>query len=439
MKLSRVIPLAVLACFVVGAIIYSESLQTRAEVGAVIPTFELQQLDGTRRRVSPPLGSPMVINFWASWCEPCLEEMPAHEAFYRRYGDRIVYLGINEREPPVKIREHLERLARDGAVVTYPILLDLNGQVGERFRQAGLPETWFVDPRGVARFHWRGLVRFEQLEAAYREAMGVAPDAGDGGPFHGTTGARSVLIGAESGVVYVGGSGGVARYQLTDGGAAGADFVWEPAAGVPVLARTADGAPLVLTGDAWPGLPANPTALAEGHGRRLAWVPGHGLFAAAAGQGAGPAAAPAGDDAAAGGWQPLVAAGNGLDGVAALAADPLVADRWLAATAAGLLESRDGGRTWRPLDLGLRVYGLAFDPAAPERLYLATDSGVWLSQDGGRRAVRLAGSPQRIIAGVDAAELPQGGTWLVAVAPNGDVYGSQDGGRTWALLVPRTV
>src|SRR5690606_20744886 len=117
MKLSRVIPLTVLACFAVAAIIYSESLQTRAQVGAAIPTFELQQLDGTWRRVTASLETPLVINFWASWCEPCLEEMPAHEAFYRRYGDRVLYLGINEREPPLKIREHLDRLARDGAVL----------------------------------------------------------------------------------------------------------------------------------------------------------------------------------------------------------------------------------------------------------------------------------------------------------------------------------
>jgi len=439
MKLSRVIPLTVLACFAVAAIIYSESLQTRAQVGAAIPTFELQQLDGTWRRVTASLETPLVINFWASWCEPCLEEMPAHEAFYRRYGDRVLYLGINEREPPLKIREHLDRLARDGAVLTYPILLDRNGEVGERFRQAGLPETWFVDERGIARFHWLGLVRFEQLEAAYRQAVGVPIDARDGGPFHGTAAARSVLIGAEPGVVYVGGSGGVARYRLTDGGAAGADFLWEPAAGVPVLARSAGGSPIVFTGERWPGLPASPTALAEGHGRRLAWIPGHGLFAAPIGHGAVPAAGGAEGDGDAGGWQPLVAAGSGLDGVAALAADPLVADRWLAAAATGLLESRDGGRTWRALDTGLRVYGLVFDPAVPERLYLATDSGVWLSQDGGRRAVRLVGSPQRILAAVDAVALPQGGTWLVAVAPNGDVYGSRDGGRTWSLLVPRTV
>lgn len=451
MKPSRIIPLVVLAVFVVGAIIYSENLKTRAQVGAAVPTFELQQLDGSWLRVDASLGMPLIINFWASWCEPCLEEMPAHDAFYRRYRDRIVYVGINEREPPVKIREHLDKVAREGSPFAFPILLDRSGKVGEQFRMAGIPETWFFDGRGIAHFHWLGPVRFEQLEAAYREATGFAIDGADGGPFHGKGGARAVLIGEEPGVLYVGGTGGAARYRLADGGAAGSDFSWQPAAegGVPVLIRNPAGAPVVITEGQWPGLPAAPTVVAAGHGQQLAWLPGHGLFVgpglnrAAEADHAPPATGTAGaadaSDAGLSGtpWRLLAPADSGLEGVTALAADPMVADRWLAAAGLELLESRDGGRTWRPLEPGVRVYGLAFDPAAPHRLYLATDTGVWVSEDGGRRAVRLAGSPQRVLVALDAAPLPGGGAWLVAAAPNGDVYGSRDMGRTWSLLVPR--
>ncbi|HLT58331.1 MAG TPA: redoxin domain-containing protein [Limnochordales bacterium] len=429
MKPSRIVPLLVLALFAVGAVIYSESLKTRAQVGAPIPAFELPQLDGPVQRVDASLGMPLVINFWASWCEPCLVEMPAHDAFYRRYRDRVVYLGINQREPPAKIRTHLDQVAQEGSRFAFPILLDRNGAVGEAFRLGGMPETWFVDPQGVARRHWLGPVTFEQLQAAYYEVTGFPIDAADGGPFHGTGGVRAVLIGP-GGEIHIGGRGGVARYRLQEGGAPGADYAWEPVPGDGVLAlvRGAAGEPQAVTGRGWPGLPAAPAAVATGHGHHLAWVPDHGLFRAAA---------PAGDPRAAAGWEPVTPGIGGRDGVAALAADPLVADRWLAATAGGLWESRDGGRTWRSLDLGVRVYGLVFDPAAPERLYLATDTGVWLSHDGGRRAERLAGSPQRVLAALDAAVLPGGGTWLVAAAPNGDVYGSDDGGRTWSLLVPR--
>jgi len=132
MRLSRLVPLVVLLLFAAGAIIYSESLKTRAQVGAPIPAFELVDLEGNRWRVSRPLEAPLVINFWASWCEPCLLEMPAHDAFYRRYGDRVGYVAINEREPAVRIREHLEQEAAKGIGFAFPILLDRDGSVGKR-------------------------------------------------------------------------------------------------------------------------------------------------------------------------------------------------------------------------------------------------------------------------------------------------------------------
>jgi len=446
MRLSRLVPLVVLLLFAAGAIIYSESLKTRAQVGAPIPAFELVDLEGNRWRVSRPLEAPLVINFWASWCEPCLLEMPAHDAFYRRYGDRVGYVAINEREPAVRIREHLEQEAAKGIGFAFPILLDRDGSVGEAFRLGGMPETWFIDAQGVARFHWLGPVTFEMLQAAYWQATGTPIDALDGGPFHGSGTARAVLIGETPDVVYVGGSGGLARYRLAGGGAEARAFTWEPVDGDVVhgLLRGPDGRPVAITDKGVPGLPGTPGALAEGHGYRLAWVAGYGLFRAVGGGGVTDRAAPAAPADGADVWEGQPPGEQwrrmepGIDGahrVVALAADPAVPDRWLAATAGGLLESRDGGVTWRSLDVEPRVYAVAFDPVTPHRVYLATDTGVWMSEDGGRRPARVGSSPQRVLVALDAVALPDG-LWLVAAAPNGDLYGSRDG-REWSLLVPR--
>lgn len=446
MRLSRLVPLVVLLLFAAGAIIYSESLKTRAQVGAPIPAFELVDLEGNRWRVSRPLEAPLVINFWASWCEPCLLEMPAHDAFYRRYGDRVGYVAINEREPAVRIREHLEQEAAKGIGFAFPILLDRDGSVGEAFRLGGMPETWFIDAQGVARFHWLGPVTFEMLQAAYWQATGTPIDALDGGPFHGSGTARAVLIGETPDVVYVGGSGGLARYRLAGGGAEARAFTWEPVDGDVVhgLLRGQDGRPVAITDKGVPGLPGTPGALAEGHGYRLAWVAGYGLFRAVGGGGVTDRAAPAAPADGADVWEGQPPGEQwrrmepGIDGahrVVALAADPAVPDRWLAATAGGLLESRDGGVTWRSLDVEPRVFAVAFDPVTPHRVYLATDTGVWMSEDGGRRPARVVSSPQRVLVALDAVALPDG-LWLVAAAPNGDLYGSRDG-REWSLLVPR--
>ncbi|MBO8141700.1 MAG: redoxin domain-containing protein [Firmicutes bacterium] len=422
-RLARLIPIAVLAAFAVGALVYSETLKIRAQVGAAVPAFSLPDLTGEPQGLDGYRGRPVIINFWASWCEPCREEMPAHEAFYRRFGDRIGYLGINHREAPVQVERHLTRSREQGLEFTFPILLDRDGAVGEMFRVGGVPETWFVDGSGVARRHWLGPVSFEQLAAAFEHVAGRPVDEQDGGPFHGTAGARSVLLGSSPDrEVYVGGEAGLARYRLESWSAPGPAYEWEPfrpGTGGALVRDAVTGEPLVLTGLELSGLPGPPAQAAAGHGRRLAWVPGHGLYA---------------DEGA--GWQRISPGLAGDLPVLALAVDGFAPERAMAATAAGLMESVDGGRTWQPAGVRQRVYGLQFDPLVPLRVYLATDTGIWVSDDGGRTARRLVASPQRVLVAVDALEM-NGETWLAAVAPNGDVYGSRDAGRTWELLIPR--
>src|SRR5690606_41929077 len=79
-------------------------------------SFELPALDGGMVRLDDFRGRPVVINFWAAWCPPCLEEMPAHDEFYRRYGDRIVYLAVNQRETVARIQRHLDEVKEAGQI-----------------------------------------------------------------------------------------------------------------------------------------------------------------------------------------------------------------------------------------------------------------------------------------------------------------------------------
>lgn len=435
-RIARLLPLIVLLFFVAAAIIYSESLKTRVQVGAAAPAFELPALDGGTVRLEDFRGQPVYVNFWAAWCEPCLEELPAHDEFYRRYGDRVAYLAVNERETVARIERHLRDVEELGLTMTLPILLDRRGTVGEAYRLGGMPETWLIDADGIARHQWVGVSTFEQLQAGYYIATGQNIDALDGGPFY-KGGARAVLLGVDEDGrltdVFVGGEGGLARYDVRRGGAALADYVWEAAVGETVLAvkRTgaaasgaftaADGDSVVVTEDGFPGLPAAPTSVAQDTGGyALAWVPGHGLYGREPG----------------GGWRLVPTDLVPQMPWADLDPDPFAPGRWLMATGAGLLESRDDGRTWRATNVTVRTYAVRHDPTTPGRVFVATDTGVWISDDGGRTATRIPGSPQRVLAALDLAVTSDGATWLAAAAPNGDVYVSAGAGDRWRLIIP---
>lgn len=136
-----------------------------------LPSFELELLSGEGTLSSEDLaGRPAVINFWASWCGPCLDEMPLFEATWQRYKDRgVIFLGVDVQDSPQKARGFVERLG-----ITYPIVVDPDQSLFRKLGGGvGLPQTIFVradgtildGPSGAA----IGTVEAAELEAALRE------------------------------------------------------------------------------------------------------------------------------------------------------------------------------------------------------------------------------------------------------------------------------
>ncbi len=123
------------------------------------PNFRLKTLDGQEVSLEDYRGKVVLLNFWATWCAPCIEEVPALEAAYRaRQGDGFVVLGVNFQESPTEIEPFVEALD-----VTYPILLDTNGQVMKTFRAVGLPVSLLLDGEGVIQVRHTGLLTGTQL------------------------------------------------------------------------------------------------------------------------------------------------------------------------------------------------------------------------------------------------------------------------------------
>jgi cytochrome c biogenesis protein CcmG/thiol:disulfide interchange protein DsbE len=140
--LAAVVATAVAGALTLGFLIRADS---PTEEGREAPDWELPLLAGTGTLGSDDLtGFPVVVNFWASWCIPCREEMPFFERAWRDYrarGVRIV--GVNVQDTEKAAAKFVEDFD-----ITYPIVRDEDQSLARKMGLIGLPQTFFIDHTG---------------------------------------------------------------------------------------------------------------------------------------------------------------------------------------------------------------------------------------------------------------------------------------------------
>lgn len=116
------------------------------------PDFTLKSLEGANLRLEEYRGQVVLINFWASWCGPCRQEMPLLDRLHQRYEDTgFAVLGINVEGEAAPAQELIDRIP-----VTFPVLIDEGQLVSELYRLEAMPSTVVVDRDGVVRYIHRG-------------------------------------------------------------------------------------------------------------------------------------------------------------------------------------------------------------------------------------------------------------------------------------------
>ncbi|WP_449540124.1 redoxin domain-containing protein [Ferdinandcohnia sp. Marseille-Q9671] len=138
---------------------------TGIEIGNTAPDFELQVLNNENDTIqlSDLRGKKVVINFWASWCKPCREEMPEIQTFYESKSDDIEVLAVNMTASEVKAENALEFV--DGKGYTFPLLVDPKNQASSDYKVLGLPETFFINSDGTINDYIKGQMDLEMLES----------------------------------------------------------------------------------------------------------------------------------------------------------------------------------------------------------------------------------------------------------------------------------
>lgn len=157
----KLIPILILlvVCLLTGCISTSNQVDSKpTEEPFYAWDFALESLDGTLYTLSAMRGQWVLVNFWATWCTPCLEEMPVLQSIHDNF-DNVIVLGINQRENPDVIQSFLVELD-----ITFPILINPTDRMLMDYAVVGLPQSILVDPDGVIVWRQFGTIDMDIIE-----------------------------------------------------------------------------------------------------------------------------------------------------------------------------------------------------------------------------------------------------------------------------------
>ncbi len=124
------------------------------QAGKAAPNFKLKDPGGKTVELQQFRGKPVLLNFWATWCAPCKEEMPELEQLYRQYKDQgLVVLGVSVDDS--SSAKQVPALLKEGnpsvGSYTFPVALDEKQEVTRQYKLFGVPSSFFIDRDGVIR------------------------------------------------------------------------------------------------------------------------------------------------------------------------------------------------------------------------------------------------------------------------------------------------
>ena len=123
----------------------TQETKVGTQAGNLAPDFELDNLEGQTISLGDLRGSPVLVNFWATWCPPCRAEMPYLEEVYKEWsGKGVAFLAINMGESSSQVGEFIQ-----SHTLALPVLLDARQDIAQRYNIQYIPTTFFIDKDGI--------------------------------------------------------------------------------------------------------------------------------------------------------------------------------------------------------------------------------------------------------------------------------------------------
>lgn len=160
-----VVAVLVLALLIYGLVGRSA---TKLEPGGLVPGFQITAFDGNPIDPDTQRGKVLVINFFASWCDPCRREAPAIEQVWREYQSRgVQFYGVAYKDAASKAQSFLDQYG-----VTYPSAADLKTDISRAYGVTGVPETFVIDRQGRLVHKFLGEITAAQLKQELDRLLG---------------------------------------------------------------------------------------------------------------------------------------------------------------------------------------------------------------------------------------------------------------------------
>ena len=137
-----------------------------ASAGPPVPDRPFETFDGEQTSLPEFAGEPMVVNFWASWCPPCIAEMPEFEEVHQDRRDEVRFVGLNTQDDLARAEELVEQTG-----VTYDLGLDPEGELFRDFEVVSMPSTYLVNEAGAVVERHAGVLDAEQLHELIDEHL----------------------------------------------------------------------------------------------------------------------------------------------------------------------------------------------------------------------------------------------------------------------------